>query len=124
VSKKRSSNDASTKYQWVAHIVVDFNDQERKEALDYCDGLRSDFFDQVTCITQMGVAVKVTYDGYNDCYILTLQPKDRTNKYYGYTLGFSHVDLARLMQVGVFIVEVLMEHEAISIPNKGVVADW
>jgi hypothetical protein len=124
MSKNRQNKRSNEKYQWIGHVQVYFTEKQKLECQARIDDLQSDLENLLITITQKGVSVKLTYDGYNDCYLVTLQSKDRTSKYYGYTLGFSHVEFPRLVQIAWYIVDVLMEHEGIELPNSSSVPDW
>lgn len=124
--RRPSSKSASRKkpYKWIGHIEVFFNDDEREHVINYCKEREFDFEDSVSRVAQTRTAIKFSYEVGSDCYRATLQPKDEKSAYYGYTLGFSHVDLSRLLQITTFIVYELMENGGISIPEDRKVNEW
>jgi len=121
------SKKGSTKvkpYKWIGHISVYFNDEEIAACLSYCDAREWDFSNVVCVISQQEVAIKFSYDLNNDCYRCVLQPKSPYSYLRGYTLGFNHVELSRLIQIAAYVCEVLMENEAVEIPTKPAVQSW
>lgn len=112
------------RYSWVGHIQVYFNDDERQEVIKYLDERPADLENTIAIITQTDTSVKVTYDGHNDCYQGTLQPKGKSDPYTGYTIGFSHTDLKRLIPIMGYIRFELMEHNTLDKPDKRNTADW
>ena len=111
-------------YKWLGHIEVYFNDTERDEAIAHIGPTKADFEDILSRITQQGIGVKFSYSGSHDDYRITLQPKQEGHPYDGYTVGYSHVELSRLLLIGQFIVEVLMADGRLSLPNSGVKNEW
>lgn len=121
---RKNSSKRSPEYKWLGHIQVHFNDQELIAFLEYASDLPFDLETAVVTITQALVGIKFIYDQANDGYRCVLQPKEKSSKYYGYTLGFNHLELARVVQVAMYINDVLMEHEAIPLPNNEPMPDW
>ena len=111
-------------YKWIGHIEVYFTDEERDSAIASIEGRAPDFEDILTRLTQQGVGVKFTYSEATDQYRVTLQPKDKHCPYVGYTLGFSHIEMTRLLLIAEYIYEVMVERHEIPIPEKGQVNDW
>lgn len=123
-SKPRRKKGMRENYKWLGHIEVGFNDEERERAIEYCDGRELDFEDVISRITQTKTGIKFSYSESNDTYRATVQPKDKGNTYYGYTIGFAHLDLARLLSIVQYIIVELMENAAIPIPEDREANDW
>ncbi len=123
---KRSENYRKNgkKYEWIGHIQVHFNDVEREEVLSYVGQREWDFEECICVLTQKGYGTKFTYDQSRDCYYLTLQTKEKGNHYYGYTLGMTHTELTRIVQIACYVVDVLVEHESLSYPEKDRADNW
>jgi hypothetical protein len=111
-------------YKWIGHIEVYFNDIERDEAIAHIGEIEADFEDIVSRITQQGICIKFAYTGGTDDYRVTLQPKEEDHPYNGYTLGYTHVELTRLLLIAQFIVEVLMRDQRVAIPDKSSQNEW
>ena len=122
--KRHSRKRTNDKYKWIGHIEVYFNDDEIIRAIEYIAGREADFEDSISRISQQGTGVKFTYSGDQDTYRITLQPKDAHSTYRGYTLGFSHVDLGRLLLIGTYICEVMMANDQIELPESRDTNDW
>lgn len=112
------------KYEWIGHIEIDFNDPDRDEVLKYVDTRTWDFEDVVSVLTQQDVGIKFTYNKSTDSYRVSLQPKQRDCYLLGYTLGYEHMDIVRLYQIATYIVDVMIEHEQIELPERRGVPDW
>lgn len=119
-SKKRRP----TAYKWIGHIEVYFNDEEREHIIAYWADRNFDFVDALSTLTQTLTGVKITYNTSGDGYRCSLQPKDQDSTYYGHTVGFSHAELPRLLQIAIYVQTVLMENQAIDKPEKESMPDW
>lgn len=123
-SKPGTRNKTRKAYKWIGHIEVHFNDDERRAVVEYCDERTFDFEDAIASITQAKIGVKFSYGESDDAYRITLQPKATDAYLRGYTLGFNHLSLDRLLQIALYVVNVLIEHEGIEIPNSTPINDW
>ncbi len=125
MSKRSASRRKTSKrYEWIGHIQVHFNDDERVEVLAYIDEREWNFEECICILTQKDYGTKFTYDVSRDCYYLTLQTKEGKNPYYGYTIGMTHTELSRIVQIACFVVDVLIEHEALILPETSTADSW
>ncbi len=122
-SKKRSQAGRYI-YKWIGHIEVYFNDDEIQEVLAYVEQRQWDFEDVVSGLTQANYGIKFMYSEADNQYRLTMQPKNKDCYLVGYTIGYSHMDLFRLIQIAAYIVNEMIEHESIDLPTKRVVNTW
>ena len=100
-----------------------FNDPEIDHIKKYCGEHTQEIDRIIDTIVQGNTSVKMSYDQYHDFYYFTLQPRDKRNPYYGYTLGFGHLDLVRGVQVCNYIATELMPAEAIPFPENRSIQD-
>ena len=122
--RTRRSRAYAPRYEWIGHIPVNFTDDERDHILAYVGERSWDFEDVISVLTQEGYGIKFTYDESRDCYYLSLQPKDKDNPYYGYTVGFSHTELLRLAQIASFVCNELIKNSGLTIPDKEKADSW
>lgn len=122
-STTRSKNYAP-KYKWIGHIAVYFNDDERDAVLDYIGQREWDIEDSICTLSQAGYGVKFTYDESRDSYYLSLQSKDKSCPYYGYTIGTSHMEISRVIQIACYIVTELIPAEALDKPDEKQSPSW
>ncbi len=122
MSKKSASK--TKPYKWLGHIQVYFNDEEIADCLAWVGDRTPQPLDVVDTIVQSETATKISYSHIQDCYYISLQPKSKDSFYRGYTLGFKHVLLTRLLEISLYIHEVLMENGGIELPNSESVPDW
>ncbi len=112
------------KYEWLGHIQVYFSDDERNHVLDYIGERQWDLEDTLCSLTQSQVSCKFTYDNGRDSYYLTLQPKEKNNPYYGYTIGVTHLELVRIVQIAAYVVNELLPNEGLPFPTDQKAIDW
>ncbi len=111
-------------YKWLGHIPVYFNDKDVAECMKWIGDRDINPTTGLDTLVQKETSVKISYSNMNDSYYISLQPKRRDSMYWGYTLGFNHVDLLRLLQIALYVHEVLVETAAIELPNGEGVPDW
>lgn len=121
---RQSRTRSKKEYKWLGHIEVSFNDEGIKECLAYVGERNWDFEDVISVITQQNTALKFSYEQGTSSYRITIQPKEYDCYLRGYTLGYSHTDLARLLQIASYIVTEMIEHQAIELPGKESANDW
>lgn len=119
--KRGTTRDA---YKWLGHIQVYFNDDEAQEVVDYIEARKWDCEDILVTNTQASYPTKLTYNASDDCYQITVQPKSKDCYLYGYTVGFTHLDLLRGLCVMAYIIHELIPAEALDLPSKPIVASF
>lgn len=120
----KSRRPARDVYKWIGHIEVFFTEIERTRAIEYIGGAAADFEDVLSRLTQQEITVKFTYEVNEDHYRIVLQPKAKHCYLRGYSLGFSHIDLSRLLLIGQYICEVMITESQITLPNRQATNDW
>lgn len=121
---QKHKTTASKRYKWVGHIQVYFSDEEVIEAQAWLGDTTPIITTIVDSIVSLNTSLKITLDEDRGVYQFTLQPKEKTSAYYGYTLGFGHSDLARGIHISQYILEVLMDNDAIPLPDKQSINTW
>jgi len=121
---RKKSSAGTEKYKWVGHIMHYFNDEEIVKCVAWIEDRKPVAIEAMSVITQKEIGMKVSYNPNQDGYFISLQPKSKTSFYYGYTIGFSHSDLERLVHIALYVVAELMEHDAIPLPDKSPLPEW
>lgn len=120
----RKRTTRKDEYKWLGHVNLAFTEKQIAECLAYCADRKWDFVDDLCTLTQQDWGVKLTYDNQNDCYRCTLQPKAKECYLRGYTIGFNHVEMPRILQIASYVVNELVEHQGVEIPGKAVAPSW
>ena len=120
---RRNSNGRVKPYKWIGHMEVYFNEEEATAVLVYWTDRTFVLGEAIVELTQGEMPVKISYDPDRDGYRCSLQPKSKHCSYRGYTIGFSHSSLSRLLQVALYVKNEMIEHNAIAIPTKDTMPD-
>lgn len=121
---RKKRNATRDTYKWLGHIQVYFNDDEAKEVVRYIEERQWDCEAILVDNTQSAYPTKITYNATDDCYQITVQPKSKDSYLYGYTVGFTHLDLLRGLCVMAFIIHELIPTNALDLPSKPTVASF
>lgn len=120
-SRRQPGRYAKNKFEFVN---VDFTPQEKEEVLSWCDERNINLEDAIMDLAAQRYKVSFSFNSWTAQYVMAVTGKDAERPAFNRCIVYEHIDISRLVQVFMYLLERHLENEVYYEDDHRRVNDW